>query len=215
MPTSPTADNLEILDRAGRGLDRRTILKGAAWATPVILLATAAPAAAQSVPPAPYAGPAMMAIGVGASPQLTDQPKIYGLGDGAVRGTGNLAPGVRFGSVGGQAQSQIATIRMTSNVTTPPTVASLFEQFGPGISIAYTSSAGTVHTYTATITGRSGDPRSTLLNIASFTIRTNPANCGTYLVTSATATKTLIAEFTVNSFSGAATDTRLSAQPSY
>ncbi|RWR19173.1 hypothetical protein D8Y23_08140 [Microbacterium enclense] len=36
-------------ERAGRGIDRRTVLRGAAWSVPVVTLAVAAPSAAASV----------------------------------------------------------------------------------------------------------------------------------------------------------------------
>lgn len=38
-----------VSERAGRGIDRRTVLRGAAWSVPVVTLAVAAPSAAASV----------------------------------------------------------------------------------------------------------------------------------------------------------------------
>lgn len=61
-------------------LDRRQVLRAGVWAAPVIVLATAAPAAAQSITPA-GGGP-----NVPASATAVDAYSIYDLNDGGTHG---------------------------------------------------------------------------------------------------------------------------------
>lgn len=109
---------------ASTPIDRPTVLVGAAWVAPIIVLATAAPAAAAvgsaPPPPAPYTGLAFMIIGAGAG--STSSTKIYAAGPGPTRGSGDLAPGARFGAIGPSVSSQTAVITFTPKVApaTPP-----------------------------------------------------------------------------------------------
>lgn len=191
-------------------IDRRTVLKGAAWAAPVIVLTTAAPAAATSPPPAPYAGPAFVVIGAGTG--ATSTTKIYEPGAGPLRGPGDLAPGVRFGCIGAGISSQTAVVTFTPKTptSTPPSATSVFQGFG-GMTVSAPTAAGAGFTYSIGVGPTSTDPRLSYAHVASFTIRSAAANIGTYRVVGAGGR---VGEFRIDAFTGAGAAT-LSLQPTY
>jgi len=195
-------------------MNRRTVLKGAAWATPVILHAIAAPAVVASAVPAPYAGGAIMAINVGSGAKK--DIKIYQPGPGPIRGIGDLAPGVRFGWIGASPQTQSAFLTFTPTVapaagTTGPSASTLFQRFG-GMTISETPTrVGSAFRYTIAVAKTSTDPRVSYAGASSFTVRVADAAFGTYRVDGASGR---IAEFRVTALTGEAA-TNLVQQPTY
>lgn len=197
-------------------IDRRTILKGAAWAAPVIVLATAAPAAVASTPAPPvYSGPAFVVIGAGAG--AANNVKIYAVGDGPTRGTGNLAPGARFGwinpTTAKPVTTQTARVIFTplTALSTPPTSDSLFEKFN-GLTFTPTTAPTGSYAFDVRVDPAAADPRAGVTGVISFTVRTNPANRGTYAISHQSGR---VGQFDVRSFDTAATATRLTAKPTY
>jgi hypothetical protein len=223
LSSSSSVDRLDTIRGAARGIDRRTIITGAAWAAPVIVLATAAPAAAaQRVPPAPpYSGPALVAIGAGAGP--ANNLKIYkagagAAGEGPTRGTGNLAPGVRFGWINPTSAKPV-TVQTATLTFTPltadlpePNLELLFEKFNALTFTRVGSGKAASYTYTVRVDPAAADPRTGVTGVISFTVRSNPANRGTFNIVSSNGRA---AQFEIRSFDTAAAATHLTTQTSY
>jgi len=98
MTDAPAPENLPV---RRQGLDRRTVLKAGAWAAPVIVLASATPAAAASLecdPNAPSPAVAALSYAVSGSPILAEERGATGwTGTGA--GAGAVATeGFHWGS---------------------------------------------------------------------------------------------------------------------
>lgn len=196
-------------------IDRRTVLKGAAWAAPVIVLATAAPAAAASPAPPAYSGPAFVVIGAGAGANNATT-KIYAIGDGPTRGTSSLAPGVRFGWIAPTAskpvsvQSAVVTFTPLSAGPTP-TAETLFEKFN-SLSFTPTTAPAGSFAFSIRVDPAASDPRAGFAGVISFTVRTNAANRGTYKIVGENGRT---AQFEIRSFDTAANATHLTSQTSY
>lgn len=159
------------------GVGRRQLLKAGAWAVPAVIVVAGAPLAAATGNPA-YEGPAFQAINAGAAPQTTG-PKVYSLGSGPIRGKGDLAPGVRFGSIGGSfTQTAFVTFTPSGTQFGPITAASTFEKFGGLTVSAPTANGNGSYTFTITVNTTSGDPRLTYAGVASITV----LRTGTYAV---------------------------------
>lgn len=197
-------------------IDRRAALKGAAWATPVILHAIAAPATVTSPAPAPYAGAAFAIIGAGTGTPAR-ATKIYDIGDGPLRGTGDLAPGARFGAIGGAVASQAASVLFTPTTALAPgapapTATTLFQRFGGMTITDAPTKVGTGYRYTVAVAATSSDPRAGYAHVASFTVRVAAAALGTYRITGANGR---VGEFSVNAVVSGPTATKLVLQPTY